>query len=80
MLYNILIEICHLQNTIFNVNYAFCYYIIVLNFFSKAQTYGNLHIDLFQSCVRNKVTERITNRLLSETKIPVFGPLFQVDF
>ena len=27
-----------------------------------------------------KVTEQITNRLLSDTNIAVFGPLFQVDF
>ena len=34
---------------------------------------------LFQSCVGNKVTERITNRLLSETKISAFALLFQVN-
>ena len=72
-------EICHLQYTSFNVNDAFCYYIIVLYFFSKEQKYQNTHIDLFHSCVGNKVNEQIANRLGSETKIAVFGPLFKVD-
>ena len=44
ILYNILTEICHLQDTVFNVNYYFCCYVIIFSPFAKAQQYLNTNI------------------------------------
>ena len=61
-------------------------FLILLNFNIFGYVYGIFQIyfllmaDLFQSCVGNKVIERITDTVRSETESAVFGPPFQVNF